>query len=207
MITPPGFRGVAFTTADEGDLRSDLASRAKVSELLDVPDSWATVGQVHGAMVRRAEEPGQRGDGDALFTASRRLPLAVFTADCLAVVLEAEGGVGIAHAGWRGAAAGVVRELRAAMASTGLEAQRAAVGPGIGPCCFEVGPEVIAHFAGHTATTSWGTPSIDLVGAVAKQLAGLEVWRADACTRCDESFFSHRRNGTELRLAGIGWLP
>ncbi len=206
-MRPPGFRGVAFTSSRQGDLRSDGAARRAVSSQLAIRESWATVHQVHGGTVVEATGPGSLADADSLYTAAAGLPLAVFTADCLAVVLEADRGVGIAHAGWRGVVAGVVDNLRATMESAGWNLLRAAIGPGIGPCCFEVGPEVAARFPANTSTTTWGTASVDLPVAVAARLNGVETWSAGACTRCSDGFFSHRRDGTPARMAGIVWLP
>ena len=207
MIQPPGFRGVAFTGARQGDLRNDAAARRDVSARLAIPEAWATVHQVHGGVVLEAEGPGSLGKADSIYTSRSGLPIAAFTADCLAVVLEADRGVGIAHAGWRGVAAGVVDNLRATMEAAGWNLLRSAIGPGIGPCCFEVGPEVAARFPANVSTTTWGTTSVDLAGAVASRLGGLEVWSAEACTRCSDEFFSHRRDATPARMAGIAWLP
>jgi YfiH family protein len=146
------------------------------------------------------------GDADGVYTNAPGLPLAVFTADCLAVAIEGSGGVGVAHAGWRGVVAGVVTQLRTTMVSLGWEPVQAAVGPGIGPCCFEIGPEVEGQFPGYLSTTTWGTASVDLPAAVEAQLAGLDVWQARTCTHCSDGFFSHRRDGTPARSAGIVWV-
>jgi copper oxidase (laccase) domain-containing protein len=154
-----------------------------------------------------ALEAGDRGDGDAIVTRVAMLPICVATADCTPVVLESDDAVGIAHAGWRGAAGGVVGALRDAMEAAGMPARRAAIGPGIGPCCFEVRPEVEERFAGFEARTAWGTPSVDLAAAVREQAAGLETWEAGICTRCDDRFFSYRRDGTEDRQVTVAWLP
>lgn len=207
MIRPPGFRGAAFGTAADGDGRSDPAARQRISEALGLPGEWAYLHQVHGRRVHQAFHPGLQGDGDALFTIGARLPLAVGTADCLPVVIEAAGGVGLAHAGWRGAAAGVVAALRVAMEAAGLAPQRAAVGPGIGPCCFAVGPEVEAALLRFRSLTRAGEPSIDLREAVVADLGGLEVWRSEECTSCGAGFHSHRRDGTRRRQVAVAWLP
>jgi copper oxidase (laccase) domain-containing protein len=66
---------------------------------------------------------------------------------------------------------------------------------------------VAAVFDDFTAATSWGSPSVDLSGYIVSQLAGIEVWTADQCTRHQPGWFSHRRNQTKERLATIGWLP
>lgn len=207
MIRPPGLDGVAFSEGSEGDLRHDLEARIAAAHSLGLPSEWAVVRQVHGDDVRRVADPGDAGEADALWTTKRRLPLAIFTADCFGVVLSADGAVGVAHAGWRGARAGVVSRLCEEMTAAGHEPRHAAVGPGIGPCCFEVGNEVAAEFPGGTATTTWGTTSVDLPTAIGAQLSGLQTWSLGACTRHDQGWFSHRADGTDRRLAAIGWLP
>jgi len=93
MNRPPGFRGVAFGAAADGDGRSDTTARRRISRSLGLSDAWAYLHQVHGRRVWRASGPGLQGDGDALFTTTPGLPLAVGTADCLPVVLEAGDGV------------------------------------------------------------------------------------------------------------------
>jgi len=207
MIRPPGVDGVAFTEAGDGDQRLDLRSRADVSNALHLPKEWATTHQVHGETVRRADGPGEVGDGDGLWSTVRLLPLAVFTADCFGVVLHSPEAVGVAHVGWRGARAGLVTRLRAAMAVSGHAPIRAAIGPGIGSCCFEVAEEVGAQFGDFRARTSWATPSVDLPAFILSELADLEIWSADCCTLHEPGWFSHRGDQTSSRLATIGWLP
>jgi copper oxidase (laccase) domain-containing protein len=141
-----------------------------------------------------------------LFTARAGLPLAIFTADCAGVAVLAREAVGVAHAGWRGAASRVVEALVLRMRRAGYEPVSAAIGPTIGPCCLEVGPEVIARFDGFTSSTSWGSPSIDLGKAIEAQLEGIETWWAGSCTRHSPGWFSHRRDGTPARMATIAWL-
>ncbi len=204
MITP--YDGVAFTAASDGDMRGDPTARQRASRLLGVTSDWATVNQVHGTRVVEATGPGSLGDADALFTARVGLPLAVFTADCAGVVIHADGGVGVAHAGWRGVDGGVVPGLIEAMRGAGLEPARVAMGPSIGPCCFEVGAEVAERFPGLGASTEWGTTSVDLWSALREQIGGLPLVEMRHCTRHDQDAFSHRRNGTSERMAAIGWL-
>ncbi len=205
MILRP-FRGAAFTLAAAGDQRSDHSLRESIAAELGIDTEWATLHQVHGSRVLEAKHPGELGDGDALFTRVTGLPLAVFTADCAAVVLEGDGIVGIAHAGWRGLAAGVIGALRTAMDEAGSAAKVAAIGPAIGSCCFEVGEEVAEQFPHEQATTTWGSPSVDLVASAKAQLGGLDVWDAGRCTGHDPGLFSHRRQRTGNRMAAIGWL-
>lgn len=207
MIKPPGQYGVAFTDSSDGDLLRDPAARSHLSEAYGVPERWATVEQVHGDTVVRVEGPGDAGPADAVWTTEKDLAVAIFTADCFGVVLRGSGSVGVAHAGWRGARSEVVSGLRQEMERAGQRPVRAAVGPGIGSCCFEVGPEVLAEFPDARSTTSWGTPSIDLLSAIADELDGLETWYSGACTRHESDFFSHRENATPKRMAAIGWIP
>jgi YfiH family protein len=207
MIRPSSVSGVAFTQAVDGDLRHDLEARRTLSSRLEISSEWSTVRQVRENSVLRVDRPGEAGVADALWTTVRGLPVAVFTADCFGVVLLGEDAVGVAHCGWQGAASGVVGRLRQAMADAGHSPLTAALGPGIGPCCFEVGPEVAQLFEDETTTTSWGTTSVDLPAVIGRQLDGVEIWSVERCTRHEEGWFSHRRGGDEERLATLGWLP
>lgn len=207
MIRPPGLDGVAYSEKTDGDIGGDMTARTAVAGSLGISSDWAYVNQVHGSEVARVSASGVAGDADALWTTEEGLPLAIFTADCLGVVLHARGAVGVAHAGWRGAAAGVVTRLRGDMTASGHGPGWAAVGPGIGPCCFEVGSEVAAEFQGHVHQTTWGTTSVDLPAAVAGQLQGLEIWRSESCTLHEDRWLSHRENATPQRMATVGWLP
>lgn len=202
----PAGAGAAFTTAADGDLRGDPAARSRVSEALGIPDSWATVRQVHGSRVVETDGPGPQGDADAIVTTVPGLPLAVFTADCVGVVFVAAGAVGVAHAGWRGADAGIVERTAGLVETRGGPVVRAVVGPHIGPCCFEVGEEVAARFPDGAARTSWGTPSVDLAAVLEARL-GRTLERLGGCTMCGEDAFSHRGGRDSKRMAAIGWLP
>lgn len=206
MNRPPGVDGAAFTDASDGDQRNDLTARSAVSSWLGISRDWATVRQVHGASLTRAESSGELDDADAIWSDVPGLPVAVFTADCFGVVLRSESAVGVAHAGWRGAASGVVLVLREEMTRQGHEPVAAAIGPGIGPCCFEVGPEVAERFPQDVAETRWGATSVDLISALRRQLDGMDVWVSGACTMHETSLYSHRRNRTALRNATIAWV-
>lgn len=198
--------GGAFSDASDGDLRGDDALRTDLARRLGIPNQWATLTQVHGSDVLEVDRPGDQGEADAMFTSVSALPLAIFTADCAGVVVQAPGAVGVAHAGWRGAANGVVAALVTGMRDAGFHPESAAIGPSLGPCCLEVGSEVSDRFEGFTAQTSWGSQSIDLVQAITSQLGGLNVWAADRCTLHEPGWFSHRRDRTLARMATIAWL-
>ncbi len=208
LIRPPGFRGAAFTTAAAGDMLS--GDRGEVSGTLGIRAEWASLRQVHGSDVLTATEPGRAGPGDALVTGARDLPLAVMTADCVGVVLETEDAVGVAHAGWRGVVAGVVAAAARRLEDLGRRpgpVLRAATGPLIGPCCFEVGPEVAGLFHDRHVKSIGGMTTVDLATAVRDQVPEAEWWSVEACTRCEEGWFSFRADRTEHRLATLGWIP
>jgi YfiH family protein len=162
--------------------------------------------QVHGSEVVSVTAAGTAGEGDALVTDRPALPLAVRTADCVPVVVHAATGVAVAHAGWRGLSAGVLARARAALADMGAAPERAAIGPAIGSCCYEVGEDVAVRFPEFVSSTSWGTQSVDLVAAAKAELSDLQVWSADLCTMCESGFHSHRETGTARRQVTIGWM-
>lgn len=207
MIRPPGFNGAAFGEAAEGDLRVDTSRRRDVAAELGIPPEWAFVSQVHGTAVVQASKPGRLGEADAVYTTCQALPVAIATADCVPVILEGSGFAAVVHAGWRGASSGVLQATVATLAESGLVAERAAIGPGIGPCCYEVGDDVVERFEGHVSHTTWGTTSIDIGGYLESILGPLPVWRSERCTYTDKDLNSYRRNRTKLRQVAVAWLP
>lgn len=174
-------------------------------------DALYAVSQVHGADVRavqRSDDPAalRAVEADGLVAGERGVAVSVRTADCLPVLLAdpTTGRVAALHAGWRGVVRGIVPAGVAALGPA--PGVLAAVGPGIGPCCFEVGPDVaetIAASAPGAAVVVAGRdgarPRVDLRAAVRAQLRAAGVERVDdvaACTMCDaERFFSFRRDG------------
>lgn len=207
MIRPDGFRGAAFGTAADGDGRDDAAVRITIAGRLGIGVDWATINQVHGATVLRVDTPGPAGDGDGMITATSGLPLVVATADCVPVIIEGDRSTAIAHAGWRGVAAGVVARAIDAMCTEGDHVRRVAIGPAIGPCCYEVGDEVVAAIDGFAARTTWGTRSVDLPAAIAAQVDGVPIWRSEACTYTEPTFHSYREDATPDRQIAVTWLP
>jgi polyphenol oxidase len=129
----------------------------------------------------------------------------VLTADCLPVALAGPGGVAMLHCGWRGLAAGIV-----ARGAAIVEATSAAIGPGIGPCCFEVGPEVTEQFADLGEGIADGR-MLDLPEVARRLLARAgvdQVESAGLCTFCEaDLFFSHRRDkGVTGRMGNLAWI-
>lgn len=206
MIRPPLWPGAAFTLAADGDQRQQ-STREVVSDDLGISSDWATVRQVHGKRVVEVTGPGPAAEeADAIFTTVAGLPVAVMTADCAAVLVGGTGGVGAAHAGWRGVEAGVVPALVEEMKAAGAGPSWAAVGPFIMGCCFEVGPEVARRFPGRVTLSRRGRTSVDLGGSLAEQLGDLPTWWSQRCTLHQQGSFSHRRDATSQRMAAIGWV-
>jgi hypothetical protein len=185
----------------------------------------AFLSQVHGAQVAMVERGGPGGKADILVTERAGLPLAIFTADCLPIVLydARRRRLAVAHAGWRGTVeAAAQAALRALLAGGGRPADvLAAIGPSIGPCCYQVDGPVVERLepAFPTAARAWLTPAgpgkwmLDLWRANEDQLvaAGLDASRIDnprLCTACrPDLFFSHRRGRGEGRLAAVAAVP
>ena len=196
--------------APEGDPAPTayLARRfARALGLDGTPVHWAT--QVHGAdaVIRGRADRGtaeNAGECDALATAEPGVAVVVQTADCVPVLLAGEGAVGAAHAGWRGSAKGVSGSAVKALESLGAAppSLSAWIGPAIGACCYEVGGDVAAQFAGEFVRRGCGGGFLlDLKAANAAQLEAAGVPRAairvhPACTKCGgERFASWRRDG------------
>lgn len=165
--------------------------------------SW--VQQVHGRDAVEARE-GCVAEADALYsTASSHhgsLALAVVTADCVPVLWAGPNGIAAIHAGWRGLAAGVIE------ATLGLQRAKpdvAWIGPAIGPCCYEVSPDVARRVSEASdpsivvPASRSPRPHLDLVAAARRQLhrSGVQtIHSADCCTRCHPDWlWSYRRDG------------
>ena len=167
--------------------------------------------QVHGATVRRATETrSQVTQEDGQATVLRDAAALVFVADCLPVLLAAEGAVAALHCGWRPLAGGIVAEGVAALRELGADGPIAAVvGPGARGCCYEVGEEVHEHFA-DVPGARVGERNLDLPAIAAAKLAEsgvAEVHDSGLCTMCrSDLFFSHRADGGVTgRQAGVVW--
>ncbi len=207
MIRPPGFRGAAFGTAADGDARKSAAARQQLAARIGIAAEWAYPTQVHGTSVLEVKAAGRLGEADAVYTMRAGLPISVATADCVPVILEGPGVVAVVHAGWRGAAAGVVPAALEAIDRAGCAIERAALGPSIGPCCYAVGEDVARLFPGHVGVTRAGTTSIDIASYLAAQLDHLRLWRSEVCTHDSATHHSYRRSRTPERQVAVGWIP
>ena len=194
-----------------GDGDVDQARRAALSLVGADPTSAVFMEQVHGGRVARVDVHAagrgvhDHGDTipavDALVTEAAELALAVLVADCVPVILvDPQHAVAAVHAGRGGVVEGVVSAAVAALGSSDTSRVVAVIGPAIGGCCYEVPAEMVKNVAAQwpaaAATTTWGSPSLDLPAAVEQQLvsAGVgRVLRVGGCTRCsDNTWFSHR---------------
>jgi hypothetical protein len=205
---------VAILTGDERAAVGENRRRVCAAVGRD-PAGVLIARQIHGGEVRwhdRPQEPSiwvEAGpapielDGHA--TANGALTPLVFVADCLPIALAGPGGVAMVHGGWRGLAAGIVSR-----GAELVEASAAAIGPGIGRCCYEVGDEVLERFTRLGPGIAEGR-MLDLVEVARRLLeeAGVpQIEAAGLCTSCEaELFYSHRRDGERTgRQAGLVWL-
>ena len=196
------------------------AGRERVSAALAGHGRLYLLKQVHGVVVRAAPWTG-RPEGDAALADRAGMILGIETADCQPVLLAdpRRRVAAAAHAGWRGTAAGVTRAAVRALVEAGSRPEDllAALGPGIGPCCYEVGDELRAAFGpGGDAffrPGPRGRPHLDVRAANVAQLMETGV-RADRihhvadCTSCRADLYhSYRRDGprTGRMINYIGW--
>ena len=204
--------------------RDDAAARAENRRRFErfLPASPVALSQVHGAKVALLERT-TRGTptADAATTRERGVVCAVLTADCMPVLVTDRTGcaVGIAHAGWRGLAAGVLEATADALVRLGADRAEllAWLGPAIGPAAFEVGADVYAAFCdddhGAAAFFRAGRPGkwhADLYGLARRRLTGAgvaSIHGGGECTYTDAArFFSYRRQRDSGRMATAVWL-
>lgn len=194
---------VVFSTRSAGSVKE---SPWLLADALGVSEERIVSGrQVHGAELAFHEAPMAETPAVDGHVIRRPGPIGlVYTADCLPVAVAGPGGVAILHCGWRGLAAGIVSRGVEAVGAT-----HAAVGPGIGPCCYEVGDEVLDAFAEVGDGIAAGR-MLDLPEVTRRLLRRAGVDRIESegiCTSCEpELFFSHRRDGGPERQAGLAWL-
>ena len=218
---------VGYGSGDDPDLIAENRRRAIAAVLPDA--ELATVHQIHSPTAVYADQPwpqDERPHADAMVTDRSNLLLGVLTADCAPVLLaDAKAGIiGAAHAGWRGAVAGVTDSTIAAMEDLGAKRERiaAAVGPCIAQRSYEVDETFREHFIdeGHENTRFFapgpaGKPHFDLPGYVLHRLQSAQIGKAEALaldTYSDaERFYSYRRSthlgepsyGRQISMIGL----
>lgn len=179
---------------------------------------WTWLRQVHGAGVAVVRSPGEAAgvEADAAVTDHAGAALCVLVADCAPLALSSpEGVVGVAHAGWRGLAAGVVPATVDAMRDLGASRVDVALGPCIHPECYEFSPDDLDHVAGLLGDTvrgktAAGDPALDVPAAVRAAVAGAGadlVADTGPCTACSPEHYSHRARGEVERQAVVVWRP
>ena len=172
--------------------------------------------QVHGADVVLVNAPGAKTGSvaDAAVTDVVGASLVIQVADCVPLALLGDHSVGLAHAGWRGLRAGVLeRTIEALTILDGTAPLSAVIGPHIGPCCYEFGDDDLADLVGRFGSgvrsrTMDGHLALDLSAAVVSVLERAEVPVAfeEACTSCDDRYWSFRATATSKRQAMVVWL-
>jgi YfiH family protein len=197
-------------------MKSELLSSIGVEHGFDLRDDdealWRAR-QVHGTTL--AERPGPGDEADALFTRRPGHAVAVATADCVPLLLACPAGVAAVHAGWRGTAAGIAGlavERLCGELGAGPADWRVAIGPHIGPCCYEVdepvraavgeGPHLAAGRPGH-----WQLDLFELNRAqlLAAGVLASRIERVGGCTLCaPERHPSHRRDQSGERM--LHWI-
>ncbi len=198
----------------DDDPSATAANLARVLEDFAPGAVLADLHQVHGAEVDVVDDPlgRDRPDADGVVTSRADVVLMVRAADCVPVLLAdpAAGVIGAAHSGRPGLAAGVVPATVEAMRDQGARDITAWIGPHVCGGCYEVPPEMREEVGGvvpaAVATTTWGTPALDIGAGVRAQLeaAGVTVVDASRCTRESDDLYSHRRDGARAgRSAGL----
>ena len=224
----PGGARARFTGRAEGDLGhsgeyvTEVAPQVAAwrSKVLDLP--WTWLRQVHGEGVVVVEGPGE-GAGtraDAAVTAVPGCALAVLTADCAPVaVASPEGVLGAVHVGWKGLEAGVLERTLEAMGALGASTFTAALGPCIGPECYEFGEDDLERIAARVAPevrarTATDRPAFDLAAGVRAVLGreGVALCAVSRCTACSGTgrgrsadYFSWRARKERQRQAVVVW--
>lgn len=233
-VSQQPFEALNLGIFSEDDHDAVVENRRRLAAALGFPpERIAAAHQVHGAeLLHHSGSPSpdrsfasyeangeQRGQGDGELmeadghvVSDEGIAALVFVADCVPVALAGPGSVAMLHCGWRGLAAGIIAKGVAAIGATD-----AAIGPSIGPCCYEVGPEVQTALQSptgletdHMATNRPVGGAVDLPAVARRHLreAGVErVETSGLCTSCEDGlFFSHRRDrGRTGRQAGLVW--
>lgn len=215
----------AVTERRDGDVHPELVDpdilRFRQAELTGAP--WVMAAEVHGTEVVDVDALSSHwmplaGVGDVLRAERSYEPIAVWAADCAPVALFGADGASrvVAHAGWRGLAAGVLDVAVDTLESTGTTVAAAVLGPCIHGCCNEFGADDLDRVAAGVGArsdkvasiTARGTLGLDISSAVAAGLArrGIALDAAGPCTGCDDRFRSHRCRAESERHALVAWF-
>jgi YfiH family protein len=201
---PPNVQA-RVTLREMGDMASE-EGRDELGGLLLHEPVWLR--QVHGTAVIDADSPPPSPTADAAFARKRGSVCAVMVADCMPVFFTDGTQVAVAHAGWRGLAAGV---LEATLEKFDASNVICWLGPAIGPKTYEVGEDVRAAFSGDESAFTATRPGhwlLDLYAIARKRLDGVKgIYGGDFCTFSDRKrFFSFRRDKSKERMAALIWV-
>ena len=213
-VSEGAYRSLNLGILTDDDAERVVENRRRLAAALHVNPERVVMGwQVHGVNLREWEGPAPdnayakpgnkelpRVDGH--LTEQARLGLLVLVADCYPVALSDGDRAAMLHCGWRPLAGGIIEKAVASFARP----PAAAVGPGIGGCCYEVGPEVREHFADVRGAADGRMLDLRrVIDARLEAAAVTEVGHLDCCTSCHpDLYFSHRRDdGVTGRQAGI----
>lgn len=215
VLISGGIVRVFNTDRSDGDFQvrepaPDVETRRRA--IVDAP--WTWVHQVHGTTVLEVTAPGEHAGAtaDGLITTRPGCPIAVTTADCSPVVLVAERGVAVLHAGWRGLVGGIIESAGQRLTELAGHPIEALVGPCIQPNRYEFGlddmAEVIERYGDEVqGLTAWGTTALDMPTAVGRacDAAGWKVTDIGPCTSGDR-YYSHRTGGDDERQTTVAWI-
>ena len=206
-VSPAPFDSLnlAARVGDDPELVRENRARVAIAAGFD-PDAIRLARQIHGADLVEvsSHDPVVAGEADVIATREPGVVIGILTADCTPVVVAGEDRVAIAHAGWRGLVAGAVE---VAIRWVG-EPYGAWVGPTIGSCCYEVGPEVIRAFEEKglpVAAPDRVSPGDAAVFALERS-GVTNVAASSDCTSCDPRYFSYRRDGLTGRQGAFASL-
>ena len=226
-VSAGAYRALNLGILTDDDPELVRRNRTLLASALDRDPAGLALGrQVHGAGVEVRRRPPPKppqsqpaanlNEADAQLTDSPDVTPMVLVADCVPLVLSCGSAIGAVHCGWRGVAADIIDTALGSLCALGDASPRevsAVIGPGIGPCCYEVGEEVASVFRDRDGGQVVGDGRLDLALAIRSRLerAGVpprSIASADICTSCHpELFFSHRRDGGVTgRQAGLAWL-
>ncbi len=203
---PPNVQA-RVTLREMGDMAGE-EGRGELDGILLHPPIWLR--QVHGTTVIDADSPPPSPSGDAAFSRKRGTACAVMIADCMPVFFTDGATVAVAHAGWRGLAAGVLEATLAAMKADPAQVI-CWLGPAIGPKVYEVGEDVRAALAGYESAFTPTRPGhwlLDLYAVARERLKGVKgIYGGGLCTYSEpKRFFSFRRDKSAERMAALIWL-
>jgi YfiH family protein len=210
-----------WTGSSDGDQRRVVEGKKRPPLAVPAGAAIAAARQVHGADVVEIDGRQSTGlaggalfEGDAVLATDETTCAVILVADCVPIAIGSPEGIRVAvHAGWRGLVAGVIQNSVAAASSEGATSLVAAIGPCIGPCCYEFSPSDLATVeravgTSARAVTEQGALALDLRACALGILesVGVEVCFVDpACTSCSEGWYSARARSDMQRQAVYVW--